>query len=488
MRTFELEAAGEYPCPRNGAQRPVVSAARNRRPPAERTAPSRRNSSLSDRKVHSVISVRYFSAVRVLPAILLTVLTTCAVQAADVRVRPGYFDLSTPFFRARFLDPAAAEALPELGARFCRGAWMQQLTLADEEKGLLVPSTIFDHHPAFGLPSEFRGAPKIRKLDAGHDLLGKLGVGEVSRPEQNRFKDRLVSLYEWRTRVNQRDGSEPSLVFVLNAPAGAPLPHSLEVRVTANTPGSIKLVYRLVNRSATRLAADVYLHPFFTCQRSEHHWWQLPFSRPFTDEKLATPLGADAPHRLDSMPRGSLVVPADALKKDRKPWIATGNHATGSVVVLQADRPIQKIITWKHETCYAVEPFVHVGAAPGSETTWTWLVRPGRGLDRVDHAGPEGLLSVDRRNGSATGNLQLGFLPTQGWPTVHCRLTPADNAPAGWEIRQSAADASPLSPAIFQFHLPEAIAGRVRRLHCTITAGSRVLMEKTIPVPDPDPR
>ena len=249
--------------------------------------------------------------------------------------------ITTETYEVVVVDPASNPKENFCGARFCRGAWLKSLKLRNPDSEVLRTNSVFDWHPTWGLAQEFQPALALKKASEGKRKFLKIGVGEVVRINNNRFKDKILSLYPWKTKIERIDNSI-QIIFQQDSPENSKYSYCLSQKMIFSDKAQIITQTSLENKGNNTIQVETYLHPFFVIQ---------PNSEIIIDGKLS--------HKVKKMPNYKELEFPHACKQIR----ATGliNNAE---IKIETSKTLSKLVFWKAKNTFAIEPFQPIKVLP----------------------------------------------------------------------------------------------------------------------------
>ncbi len=254
--------------------------------------------------------------------------------AGGIGVDNGCFEVS-------FVDPAGGG---ELGCRFFRAGWIASLRPAGSDESIFHTRPIFDFHPAFGCAQEF-----LPDLELADGELLKIGVGIFRPHPRNYFRSRVLTAFPWESRVEE---TKESWVLSAHQSCEEREGYAYELTLTVTIrPFSPEILWRqeLRNTGSRRIDGNVYMHPFFHVRNGFEEWWYR------------------LPGRTPQSVAGS---PVEYISNEAG-GVAAGTRCLA--VGIASDRLLCKSVFWKNDSgCFAVEPFIPLGLAPGEQLSWEW--------------------------------------------------------------------------------------------------------------------
>jgi competence ComEA-like helix-hairpin-helix protein len=207
----------------------------------------------------------------------------------------------------------------------------------------------------------------------------KIGVGSLRKPDDSAY-DRF-RLYEvvdpgkWSVRT-----APDSIEFtqeLLDASSGYGYVYRKTVRL-AKGKAEMQIEHSLRNTGRKAIDTNVY----------DHNFLRIDGEAPGPDYTVTTPFQIHSdrpPNKAFAEIRGKQIVFLKTLAgQDRVTTAIQGfgdqasdydirvdNKKAGVGLRITADRPLRSEALWSIRAVLAVEPFIHVSAAPGQESTWT---------------------------------------------------------------------------------------------------------------------
>ena len=332
--------------------------------------------------------------------------------------------------------------IDEQGCRFTRGAWIKNIYLNGGSKnGLLVDTSIFPNHPAFGFTEEFIPAQELTQRIEGKPVFDKIGVGKVLRPGETRFSDTPLQLFPWTVQTDDTGDIGRTVIYIQKGTEIEGFNFTLTKTVFFNDEAAVTLTDTLENTGKKQVVTQVYIHPFFTLGSTPADcWYTIP-----VPPKAAT---GNTSVFFSAVSEAQITV--NYFSKEAK-WVAVGNRQTGEVVGILSDTEFNTILVWKSETCFAVEPYVSINLAPGEKQSWQWRLITGCGLSKISRVEKNGMTSIER---TADG-IAVGFLPVQETKDVQILLKILnEKGDLVHEQTGACASATPTKPAKIIFAAP----------------------------------
>ena len=299
------------------------------------------------------------------PFILIFLIMT-SLFATDTFADNGTMVLSSGGLTVEVVDPNANPPVFDRGCRFDQAGWIKSIT-ATHRTGTWTPlvcHSVFDSHPAFGIPEELTPSIKLSDVE-GDSLQLKLGVGVVRRYGENIFKDSPLRLFPWTV---ERHGNR--VACFLEGTEGC-VSYKLRKSLEVLPSGLILVENAMENRGRQPLEFESYLHPFFRLDGEITDWFyafsfEAEPTVPKGEGMCAIPLPKDQ-DTFDLIPEGSYA----------KAWILIGKKSEpGRFMAFKANPGVEKIRFWtKKNRCISMEPFIKIVAPKGTSAKWNWAIK-----------------------------------------------------------------------------------------------------------------
>lgn len=286
------------------------------------------------------------------------------------------------FYRGTRFDWSGMILDVRLGAARFYGPWFDAVApgvrdYVDQGSRLVTgPNT-----NATGPAEEFQGdnanpTPGYNEAAPGGTFI-KIGVGRLRRLDDrayNRFNNyAIVDGGQW-----QIDRRADSIRFIHTlVPAADGYGYRYEKTVTLERDGALIIRHMLRNTGSKPIETQVYSHNFM--RLGDHAVDQdilvrSPLLRGQTpkDPTLAGVEG-DQLHFAHALQKGESVAfpaPTSLAVSDRP--VFELRHADGMAIAAYSDMPIARALFWNIRKANAVEPYVALKIAPGSQQDWSW--------------------------------------------------------------------------------------------------------------------
>ena len=269
--------------------------------------------------------------------------------------------ISNDEWTLKLLDPSSIKDQAVFGARFCRGTWLQSLSMNLDGSELLRTKTVLKWHPAWGLAQDF----ELLDQESSDDReLVKIGVGLVRRKNNDRFRDELLQTYPWEQELIKSEDGSINLHFVQRSPVNAPLQYQLELTLHIQSNMTITIEHRLKNLGNYSFSFSNCFHPFLE-------------SAPDAIQSRII-LSAESDSAGKTVMQYPYLKEIPLMSADKSTVFVRGiNKAKMNLSIHSTPAP-DKLIFWKshYGNCFAIEPYFEKTLPSGTSCQWTQKITP----------------------------------------------------------------------------------------------------------------
>ncbi|MHB9137958.1 MAG: hypothetical protein ACYC4Q_00985, partial [Victivallaceae bacterium] len=273
--------------------------------------------------------------------------------------------------------------------------------------------------------------------------------------------------------------NEKEITISFSMEVQTPKEKSYKLRIDTKFTDSSKITVKgvLFNSGEETMSSTVSPLPFFNINYdalTPTSWISIPVRRSFSigDKKI---VGINP----DPAPVGKIMKYTeyyeDRLSKAER-WVVAGGIGDKGVCAILTKSPVAKIIFWKDNDCFSLEPFIRIEAMPGQRVEWEWTIFFGKGLDAVSKVTEYGLYSIKNANVKDCAEVTISYLPAKALDGVSLDLTL--NTPEGKMImnkNKEFAAVSPQNPGQVKLMLPPDMKTRRYLLDLEFLSGSSTI-------------
>lgn len=317
------------------------------------------------------------------------------IVSGDLRVTMALPDPKRGFYRSTRFDWSGMITEVRRGSSRFYGPWMDGVAanvhdFVDRPDGVVAGP----RNAATGPSEEFANrdgetVPGYDAAPAGGSFI-KIGVGRLRKPDLRPYDHfaaySIVDSGKWTVRRHA-----DRIVFEQRlAPDASGYGFDYEKTVSVAPGGVMVIAHRLRNTGSKPIQTQVYNHNFARFDGAEvgsgvsvAFPWAITGS--VADPRLAG-IDGNVLRYLRVLSPGERVQlpPMGGPTAVSGPFRVTG--ANGASIEMQSDVPLVRTVLWSMRRVVAVEPFVAIDVAPGSEQRWTWRYSYTAGSPQVTKA------------------------------------------------------------------------------------------------------
>jgi hypothetical protein len=390
---------------------------------------------------------------------LAGILSACQASAVTIQTtdvdKDGSLDyvIANKYYTAVLINPGA-KSLDLSAPGVSRGGWFKEITPGGSEKGYLVSENgvKFGLTQVFG-PIIFAPADQTAKTE-------EAGAPKETPAEQK--KDSVEPLpatafQPWQSNIEKKD-SDSEIIVSFSQDVQVSKDRSYKLRIDTKFGDSSKISVKgiLFNNSKETLTTTVSPRPFFNIgydALTPKSWISIPVKRSFSvgDKKIAS-INSD-PISVSKMMKYT-EYNEDRLSKAER-WVAAGGIGENGVFAILTKSLISKIIFWKDNDSFGIEPVIKIEVLPEQRIEWEWTLLFGKGMESVSRVTDSGIYSIRNMDVRDSTEVIIDYLPSRDMDGISLDLTL--NSPEGKMImnkNKEFAGISPLKPGTVKLNLP----------------------------------
>ncbi len=385
------------------------------------------------------------------------ILSVCQVSAVTIQNTdvdkdgtPDYV-IVNKYYTAVLLNPGA-KSLDQSAPGVARGGWFKEIVPAGSEKGFLGSENgvKFGLTQVFG-PMIFVPADQPAKTE---DATAPKETPAEPKKESADPPPETVS-HPWQSSTEKKD-EEVVVSFLQDVQVSKERSYKLRIDIKFSDSAKILIKGILFNNSKEILTTTISPHPFFNIgyeALTPKSWISIPVKRSFNvgDKKIVS-INSD-PIPISKMMKYTEYNEDRISKAER--WVSAGGIGENGVFAVLTKSPVSKIIFWKDNDCFGLEPVIKIEAPPEQRVEWEWTLLFGKGLESVSKVTDSGLYSVRSVDVKDSTDVLIDYLPAKEMDGISLDLTL--NTPEGKMImnkNKEFAGISPLKPGSVKLTLP----------------------------------
>ncbi len=388
---------------------------------------------------------------------LVGILSACQTFAVTIQTididkdgTPDYL-IVNKYYTAALINPGA-KSLDQSAPGVSRGGWFKEIVPAGSEKGFLASENgvKFGLTQVFG-PMTFAPADQAAKTETP-------GEPKETPAEQKKEPAEAAAAtpsLPWQSNFEKKD-DEVIVSFSQDVQISKDKSYKLRIDTKFSDSSKISVKGILFNNSKETLTTTVSPHPFFNIRYEAmvpKSWISIPVKRAFNagDKKIVS---------INSDPISiSKMMPYTEYNEDRfskaERWVAAGGIGDNGVFAILTRTPLAKIVFWKDNDTFGVEPVIKIEVPPEQRVEWEWTLLFGKGLESVSRVTDSGIYSIRNVDVKDSTEVIIDYLPSKDMDGISLDLTL--NSPEGKMImnkNKEFAGISPLKPGSVKLNLP----------------------------------
>lgn len=369
------------------------------------------------------------------------ILSACHLYA--VTIQTGDFDkdgtpdyiVANKYFTAFVISPNA-KLLEQPDSRAFAIDWLKEIINASSEK----VTNNNDSGIKFGLsqifiPPTFTPPGQAEKAVAGEE--------NTSEPSKAALLNQIPAS-PWQSSMEK---NEKEIIISFFQEVQASKERAYKLRIDTKFTDSSKIIIKsvLFNTGEEMLSTTTSPRPFFNISyeaMNPKSWISIPIKRAFNagDKKI---VGINS----EPLPVGKMAkyteYNEDRFSKAER-WVSAGGLGDKGVCAILTRSPVAKIIFWKDDDCFGIEPVVRIEAMPNQRVEWEWTILFGKGLDSISKVTDSGIYSIKNINVKDSAEVTISYLPAKAMDGVSLDLTL--NTPEGKMIMNKNKEFAALAP------------------------------------------
>jgi hypothetical protein len=379
-----------------------------------------------------------------------TVAVTIQTNDFDKDGNPDYV-IVNKYYTAVLINPGA-KSLDQSAPGISRGGWFKEIVPSGSEKGFLAS----ENGVKFGLTQVFSSMNFVpvdqtaKPEEAGTPK-------EIPDEQKKNSAESPVAMapHPWQSNIEEKD-NEIIISFFQDTQVSKERSYKLRIDTRFCDSSKISIKGILFNSSKETLITTVSPHSCFNISYEAFmpkSWISIPVKRSFNvGDKKVISINSD-PIPISKMMKYTEYNEDRFSKAER--WVSAGGISGNGVFAILTKSPVAKIIFWKDNESFGIEPVIKIEAPPEQRVEWEWTLLFGKGLESVSKVTDAGIYSIKNVEVKDSTEVIINYLPSKDMDGISLDLTL--NSPEGKMImnkNKEFAGISPLNPGSVKLNLP----------------------------------
>ena len=374
--------------------------------------------------------------------VLSGILSVC--QLCAVTIQTGDFDkdgnpdyiVVNKYYTVFIVSPGDKLMESTDSETFATG-WLKEIVNAGSEKN----AHNNDSGIKFGLSQIFNPPTFTPPGQAEKTIAGEENTGD---PPKAPASLNQVPAVPWQSNIEKNE-KDITISFSQEVQASKARAYKLKMEIKFTDSSKIISKNVLFNTGEEVLSTTTSPLPFFNINYEAMNptsWISIPIKRAFNaGDKKIVGINSD-PLSVGEMAKYTEYNEDRFSKAER--WVSVGGLSDKGVCAILTKSPVAKIIFWKDNDCFSIEPVIRIEALPNQHVEWEWTMLLGRGLDSVSKVTDSGIYAIKNINVKDSAEATISYLPAKAMDGVSLDLTL--NTPEGKMIMNKNKEFAAVAP------------------------------------------